>query len=362
MWRRGNSLMSDTLASADMRASTGLAGAVLLAAFFLALAPSAFAQPPAPPKPANPLDAIPAIVDAFKSHSLVALGETHGHRERQDFLINLIADPRFLAVATDIVVELGNSRYQDLMDRFVSGEEVPLESLQRVWRDTTQQQAAPWNLVDVFLVVREINATLPKTRQLRVLLGEPSIDWDRMQTEEDLRKWSADPASNRDWFAARLVEREVLGRGRRALLTYGAGHFVRQTTPHSLVTLLERDAGVKVFNIWTNVTSLRLIQNDIDAWPVPSLLLVRNTALGLENFAAYFPQTVFSIPPEWRVPMQDQFDAVIYLGPITTMAFPSAWPCGDPAFPERLRRMALHPLTRSQMISVQTNCIPQAPR
>jgi hypothetical protein len=289
-----------------MRASTGLIWAVLVAAFPTALASSAFAQPPASPKPAVPLDARAAIVDAFKSHSLVTLGETHGHRERQDFLLDLIADPRFAAVANDIVVEGGRSEYQALMDRFVSGEDVPLESLQRVWRDTSR------HLVEMFQLVREINATLPKARQLRVLLGEPPIDGDR-----------ADPAFDRNRFAARLVEREVLRRGRRALLTYGAGHFMRRTASYSLVTLLERDARAKVFNIWTNVASLGLIQNDADSWPVPSLALVRDTPLGLSNFTAYMPSTVFIIPPERRVPMQDQFDAVLHLGTTITWTFQS---------------------------------------
>jgi hypothetical protein len=181
-----------------MRASTGPIWAVLVAAFIVALAPSAFAQSPAPPKPAVPLDALAAIVDAFKSHSLVALGETHGHLERQAFLHNLITDSRFAAVANDIVVEGGSSSCQELVDRFVSGEDVPLESLQRVWRNTTQGQAVPRNLVEVFQLVREINSMRPKARQLRVLLGEPPIDWDR-----------ADPAPDRNRFAARLVERDV---------------------------------------------------------------------------------------------------------------------------------------------------------
>jgi hypothetical protein len=128
------------LADADMRVSVSTVPiwAAPVAAFILAFAPSAFAQPPASPKPAVPFDAVPAIADAFKSRPLVALGETHGHRERQDFLLNLIADPRFAAVANDLVVEGGSSTHQALMDRFVSGEDLPQESLQRVWRDTPE--------------------------------------------------------------------------------------------------------------------------------------------------------------------------------------------------------------------------------
>ena len=278
----------------------------LIAPFVLALAVSvsAFAQPF--PKPAVPLDARTAIIDAFASHSLVALGETHGHREGEDFLLDLIGDSRFAGVASDIVVEGGISTHQPVVDRFVAGEDVLADSLRRVWRDT------PSIVVKVIQRVRAINATLPKARRLRVLLGEPPIDRDR-----------ADPSSDRNRFAARLIEGEVLGRKRRALLTYGAGHFVRRTASYSLVTLLERNARVRVFNIWMNVTSLGPIQDDVESWPVPSLALLRDTPLGISNFASYFPPTVFDIPPDLRAPMQDQFDAVLYLGPTTTWTFQS---------------------------------------
>ena len=69
------------------------------------------------------------------------------------------------------------------------------------------------------------------------------------------------------------------------------------------------------------MASLASIQRDVDSWPAPSLALVRDTPLGIANFASYFPQTVFDIPRDLRVPMQDQFDAVLYLGPTTTWTF-----------------------------------------
>ena len=272
----------------------------------LALAASAFAQPSAFLKPAVPLDARTAIIEAFASHSLVALGETHGHREREDFLLDLIADPRFAAAASDLVIEGGVSTYQSLVDRFVGGEDVAPASLQRMWRDT------PSYVVQAVQRVREINAILPKARRLRVLFGEPPIDRHR-----------GDLGADRNRFAARVIEREVLGRKRRALLTYGSGHFVRRTASLSLVTLLERNAGVKVFTIWSAVKALGSIQDGADAWPVPSLALVRGTPLGVSDFFSYFPPTIFDIPPDLRVPMQDQFDAVLYLGQTVTWTFQS---------------------------------------
>ena len=44
--------------------------------------------------------------------------------------------PRFATVVNDIVVEFGSSRYQAVMDRFVSGGEVPYAELRKAWQDT----------------------------------------------------------------------------------------------------------------------------------------------------------------------------------------------------------------------------------
>src|SRR5687768_11138131 len=73
----------------------GLASAIFTA--------SASAQQVAP-KPAVPLDPIPAILDAFRSHEIVALGDAHGTAQAQAFLKALVRDARFATTVDDIVV------------------------------------------------------------------------------------------------------------------------------------------------------------------------------------------------------------------------------------------------------------------
>ena len=72
------------------------------------------------PTPAIPVDPVPAIIDAFHSHAVVALGnvEFRGNEQSHGFQLELIRDPRFAAVVNDILVEFGNSRYQEIVDRF----------------------------------------------------------------------------------------------------------------------------------------------------------------------------------------------------------------------------------------------------
>ena len=95
-------------------------------------------------KPAVPVEPVAAILDAFKTHNVVAIDEgAHGNEQGHAFRLTLIRDPRFPTLVNDIVVESGNARYQETVDRFIRGEDVPLAQLRRAWQDTTQH--AVWD-------------------------------------------------------------------------------------------------------------------------------------------------------------------------------------------------------------------------
>jgi DNA-binding TFAR19-related protein (PDSD5 family) len=306
---------------------------------------------------AVPLEARTAILDAFRLHRFVGIGDAHGNTLGETFQLALLRDPRFSTVVNDILVEGGNSRHQALVDRFVRGEDIRPEALQPVWLDTTQQQVASSEVPALFSAVRSINAGLAPARRLRVLLGEPSIEWERIRTVDDLRKWEAEPLADRDRFAVDLVRKEVFAENRKVLALYGAGHLFRKVISESLVTLLE-DGKTKVFTIWTNAAAeMATMQPDVGTWPVPSLTHVRGTILGEINIAEYFGPSGKDIPPQWRAPMQDQFDAVLYVGPLTTITLerPKPWRCSDPAMEERLRRLRLQ--RPSLADRVQQECV-----
>ena len=167
-------------ARAQRRSPGGLrvAWASLFAALCLALPIGGTAQGTRP-RPAAPLEAIPAILDAFRSHRVVSFPGGHTDaNEVQALLRALVKDPRFAATVNDIVVEFGSSRYQDLMDRYIRGEDVPQSALQRAWLDAVQGGTAldNDNTALFFSAVREANATVPAERRIRVLLGDPPID------------------------------------------------------------------------------------------------------------------------------------------------------------------------------------------
>jgi hypothetical protein len=306
-------------------------------------------------QPAVPADPIPVILDAFRSHDVVALGEgDHGNEQSYAFRLALIRDPRFAATVNDIVVEAGNARYQDVMDRFVRGEDVPDHALRQVWQNTTQPNCV-FDLPiyqNFFRGVRAVPASLPRERQLRVLLGDSPIDWDRMQSVEDLRK-----CGDGNRHAADLIQLEVLEKRRRAVVIYGDMHFLRVdpfTNPpserySSIVALLEK-AGTKVFSVWTLTSGdVTALQADVATWREPSLALLRGTSLGVAEFAFYYPFEVFNadgtgVRSRTGLRMEDEFDAVLYLGPPPAMTSARLSPalCADPGYMEmRLRRLAM---------------------
>jgi hypothetical protein len=294
-------------------------------------------------RPAAPVNAITGILDAFRRHDIVGLGDAHGDQQGEQFQLALIRDPRFPAVAHDIVIETGNSKYQDVVDRFVRGEAVDPDVLRRPWLDTTQQQVASLQPPAMVMAVRDVNRALSPDRQLRVLLGEPPIDWEALRTPKEYEEWAAEPRFDRDAFAVELLKSQVLAKKRRALLTYGSAHFFRKVVHQSIVTLLE-GSGVHPFTIWTNAAAdLAKMQPDVATWPVPSLANLRGTVLGKVGLSAYLGPNAGDVPEQWLAPIEDQFDAVLYVGPLSaiTLGRPQPWPCSEPALAERARRASV---------------------
>src|ERR1043165_3588755 len=107
------------------------------AALALAVAIVGASAAVAPQRPAEPRDATTAILDAYTRFDLVGMNAGHGDETQDEFILSLIRQPPFTSIVNDIVVECGNRRFQPILDQFIAGDEVPLERVRPVWRDTT---------------------------------------------------------------------------------------------------------------------------------------------------------------------------------------------------------------------------------
>jgi erythromycin esterase-like protein len=317
----------------------------------------------------HPIDATTAIVEAFRTHSIVALGEgPHGNEPGHRFRLALIRDPKFAQTVNDIVLEAGNARFQDLADRYVNGEPIPLTALQIVWQESTQVQLTldQPHFDELFETVRNVNAKAAPARRLRVLLGDPPIDWSDIHSAADHRKW----IEMRDIFGADVIQRETIEKGRRGLLVTGDGHVQRKNVSanyesaglaQTVVSRLEDHYHAKVFSILTGtVPDLSRWDPSITSWKLPAILNLRGTRLGAVEFADITNmrtprfrmkdgQPDFPAGPipqaEWRtLKTEDQYDALLYLGPLSSPALARSRPtlCDDrPYIEKRLARLAL---------------------
>lgn len=317
---------------------TGLFGAALTMILAFGVGGAAFAATDSKSsKDPRPKEAVGAILAAFDHFPIVAIGMSHWQQTESDFALSVIRDPRFPSKVNDIVLECGNSLYQDVLDRYIAGQSVPEDSLQRVWRDTTQpgrgDNGQTQQLVDE---VRVINRHLPPSRRLRVLAGDSPIDWGKIQTPDDLKPFG----SRRDVDFASVVDRQVLSKRRKGLLVIGAAHVLRRPVswrdatvpPDPTVTmLLEQRHPGSTFII---VPHDRFEDHFADfearfaAWPKPGLATVRDTWLGSVTGGALYGgniRRVGSDPTKVDDPypglrLQDLADAYLYLGPISSLA------------------------------------------
>jgi hypothetical protein len=245
-----------------------------------------------------------------------------------------------------------------------------------VWQNTTQAHAV-WDrpiYEEFFRAVRAVNAALPRDRQLRVLLGDPPINWDSVRSQDDLGlEMKRLATTTRDHHPAELIRREVVQKKRRALVIYGGMHLPHRPEIYgpfpSMVSVLESAATTRVFTIWTHTIGMDLqaLQVDVASWRVPSLAIIGGTVLGSADFAFYYPFDL-APPPRSGEParraahMEEEFDAVLYLGPISaiTRARLSPTLCADVAYMEtRLARMALVRGSQGQINQLKAYCTAQ---
>ena len=277
------------------------------------------------------VDALPWLVEAVRAHPLVGLGEMHGSATEHAFLRQLVAHDGF---AADVVIEFGNALYQDRLDAYIGGDEVPRDRLRDVWRDTTQSPINSWEdpiYAELLATIREVNR---RGRDIRVVAGDPPIDWAKVRSVEDWLPF----AGARDSHYAAVVENEVLRRGRRALLLIGGMHLVR-SAPASV------GARFVAMPVVMPHAGYGRLNDEVEAvtstWPVPSVGAVAGTALasfGMEHLVSGLRDGEGK-PKQFRSWRWDElFDWYLYLGPAARLRRSGGAPSADGEFAAELER------------------------
>jgi len=298
--------------------------------------------------------AIAEIAKQYDKHPLIMMGEWHRNAEQHVFLRELVRDPAFICRTDDIVVEFGNSRLQDVADAYISGQDVTETQLRSIWRETDVMFA--WNAPmyrQFYETVREVNQKHTCPHPVRVVLGDPPVDWSKVKTEKDF-----EPFGDRDGFFADVVEREVLARHHHGLLIAGELHALRKFpkaekdafSEPSVAQLIEKAHPGALFTI-TLVTTPTAAQT-MKMGPPPSFRVVHGSELEAADFGPIAPAwtatpIVVNGKHDWKLDpakswprMGQVVDGVLYLGGDETRLFPSPEIYLEPEYQQQLRHRA----------------------
>ena len=137
-----------------------------------------------------------AIIRAFDTHSIVMLGELHGNKQEYELLRGLVSSQEFADKVNDLVLEYGNALYQDVVDRYVAGENVPIDDVQKAWLNTTAIGPPSPIYGWLYEAVREANGK--RHQKLRIVLGDVYVNWNRVKDEKTwARSWRTEIPSMR---------------------------------------------------------------------------------------------------------------------------------------------------------------------
>ena len=261
---------------------------------------------------------VKGLLSAFDHVDVVALGETHGSKMVHELLLRLIQAPSFPEKARYIIVEFGNSLYQPILDRYIAGGDVPLSEVRQVWQNTTVIQT--WDsplYAEFFAAVREVNRKLPAGRRLRLIAGDPPIDWNKVHSRYDV-----EPFLTRRAFPVSLNGIAV-SRGEKVLVIYGSGHLKRPSFPHwttsneapsdeggsllppsapKIFKALQASSSARVFTV-TSLAGMDPIEAILRSPERPVLVsLIGTRAAKVENSASLNSK------------LGDQYDACVYFG------------------------------------------------
>lgn len=300
---------------------------------------SNIAGPSSPAGERSALNATTAILQAFQTHDIVLFGEMHGNQQEYAWLCQLVNNPAFDDRVDDIVVEFGNARYQDIVDRYIAGDNISVDRVHPAWRNMIAS-VPPVSPVygNFYEAIRQANLAHPGHHHLRLVLGSPPGNWDKIRTTRDLAPFEA----QREQWYAHVVKTQVLAKHRRALLIMGAGHFLRgfsQSLPDELLLqqhrpvppvdpsqlgpgFIERSLRAAGANPWLVVLGTNAIDGHghtdprFDAWHGPAIVSLHNSWVG-----SLPAQPILSggHAPPTPVTLAEQADALLYVAPCSAL-------------------------------------------
>jgi uncharacterized iron-regulated protein len=160
------------------------------------------------------------VLDKFKKHDVVILGEMHEVKENLEFVRNLIEPLYRSSGVRCFVMETLKSKNNALINKLVTGKEYDQQLAMRLFRDTYWPFWGFKEYMDIVQAVWKLNHSLPAEAERFKIIGLEQ-DWDAYDRFFGSK---STPVVSRDEHMAKIVAKEVLEKNRKALVLIGFNH------------------------------------------------------------------------------------------------------------------------------------------
>ncbi len=183
---------------------------------------------------ANGKPPIEYVVDKFKQHDVVILGEGHRVRETCEFVSDLIEPLYYQAGIRYLAMEFLKYKNTSLANQLVTGETYDEELVLDLFRDYGEIWGYQ-EYMDILRAVWQVNHTLPSKAEKFIVIGIDS-NWDINVLRTGRSLWKLPGTfyrmAKRDKFMAKVLDWKVLKKGQKALVHIGGHHdFTRYRQP-----------------------------------------------------------------------------------------------------------------------------------
>ncbi len=171
------------------------------------------------------------VLDKFKDHDVVILGEMHEVRENCELFAGLI-DPLYQAGVRYFAMELLRHKNTPLVNQLVTGKEYDQQLALRIFRDYAHPDFGYKEYMDIIKAIWQLNNKLPPQAEKFKVIALDKGDWEAIDlpTSPSAKEYEEFIKAH-DSFMADVLEREVLAKQGKVLVQIGYMHsFTRLST------------------------------------------------------------------------------------------------------------------------------------
>lgn len=281
-------------------------------------------------------DAVNYIVSSFETCNIIGISEgPHGLDNSHAFFRKMFEDKRIQNTVNIIIVEFASVAYQDILDNFIEGGEVDKKDIQKIWQESGQNHDGHWDRPIYFQFleqIRSMNLNLPPDKHIRVLAGDPAIEWKSVTSIQDYFRY----LPQRDLFPARIAIEYGIYQNKKVLLIYGDTHLTKINdrpgdSTHWVIPFIinkQKSNSMKTIGIFYTDRLDKIITNP--PWPAYSVIDLSKNDLGNMPAKQFYPEFIKYIDSDGsKLRVKDIYDALLYVGdqnswkisPITPNAF-----------------------------------------